>query len=106
MGHAIRRLFLQFAIGVAYWLLPRKRTPERPLGYNERLAYSAVLALNIGLALRVGGELRERTGHADDTSLIVLAIAGILQIAAAALFVIQLWPRVGPRFIRPRNNQT
>jgi len=25
--------FLQFAIGVAYWLLPRRRSATRPLGY-------------------------------------------------------------------------
>ena len=98
--------FLQFAIGVAYWLLPRKRTPERPLGYDERWAYIAVFALNVGLALRVGGELRERTGHANDLSLTILAVAGVLQIIAAAIFVVQLWPRVGPRFIRARNSQT
>jgi len=33
--------FLQFAVGVAYWLLPRKRTPARPLGYGERAAFIA-----------------------------------------------------------------
>ena len=94
--------FLQFAVGVAYWLLPRKRSPEQPIGYAERPAYLAVIALNTGLILRVGGEARERAGHSTDLTLAVLAIAGVLQVAAAAIFVAQLWPRVAARPIRSR----
>lgn len=45
--------FLQFALGIAYWLLPRKRSPTRLLGYHERLAFLTVGALNLGLLLRV-----------------------------------------------------
>jgi len=58
--------FLQFALGLAYWLLPRKRNPALPLGYREAPGLVAVAALNLGLACRVAGEPFERTGHASD----------------------------------------
>src|SRR5687768_15624403 len=95
--------FLQFAIGVAYWLLPRKRTPERPLGYHEPHAWLAVAALNLGLLLRVIGEVAERSGNASDLTFVALSIAAVLQIVAAGVFVLQLWPRVGPRAIRQKS---
>ena len=56
--------FLQFVIGVAYWLLPRKRTPAQPLGYDERLGMLATLALNAGLLLRVAADPPGRCGPA------------------------------------------
>ena len=98
--------FLQFVVGVAYWLLPRKRSPEQPIGYAERPAYVAVAALNAGLVLRVGGEAAERSGLANDLTFIVLAIAAVLQIGAAAIFVTQLWPRVAARPIRSGTSST
>src|SRR6478672_2288717 len=55
--------FLQFALGIAYWLLPRKRSPERPQGYDLRVAQFAVVALNAGLLCRVLAEPLQRTGH-------------------------------------------
>ena len=94
--------FLQFVIGVAYWLLPRKRSPEQPIGYVERPAYIAVAALNAGLTCRVGGEALERAGHANDATFTALVIAAVLQILAAAIFVAQLWPRVAARPIRQK----
>ena len=94
--------FLQFAIGVAYWLLPRKRSTDRPLGYHARVAWLAVAALNVGLLLRVVGEVAERSGSATDLTFVALSIAAVLQIVAAAVFVLQLWPRVGPRAIRQK----
>jgi hypothetical protein len=92
--------FLQFALGIAYWLLPRKRTPERPVGYDLKLAQIAVAALNIGLLCRVLGEPLERDGHASDGTMLLLAISALLQITAAVIFVVQLWPRVAPRVPR------
>lgn len=92
--------FLQFVIGVAYWLLPRKRAPDRPLGYRERAAFIAAAALNLGLALRVIAEPAERIGQGNGASLGLLAGAALLQIAAVLIFITQLWPRVGPRPLR------
>jgi hypothetical protein len=94
--------FVQFAIGVAYWLLPRRRTPARPLGYGERAAFLAVAALNLGLLLRIVAEAAERVGLMNDVTLGLLALAALLQVAAAAIFVAQLWPRITARVpIRP-----
>ena len=89
--------FLQFAVGVAYWLLPRRRTPRQPLGYPEGIAFLAVVALNLGLLLRIAAEPAERTGLGNDATLTLLAASALLQVAAAAVFVIQLWPRVAAR---------
>lgn len=92
--------FVQFAVGVAYWLLPRRRPPDRPLGYAERPALAAVAALNAGLLLRVAGEPFERAGHASDLTLALLTASAALQVAAVATFVAQLWGRVGSRAAR------
>jgi hypothetical protein len=85
---------VQFALGIAYWLLPRRRNAERPLGYREGLALAAVIALNIGLVMRVAGEPLERTGQASAVTLALLGGSAGLQIAAIGLFISQLWPRV------------
>jgi vacuolar-type H+-ATPase subunit I/STV1 len=92
--------FLQFAVGVAYWLLPRQRSPERPLGYREGTAYLAVGALNLGLVLRIIAEPAERTGHESDLTMAVLIASALLQVAAALMFIVQLWPRVAARPLR------
>ncbi|MCA9880289.1 MAG: hypothetical protein KC442_20985 [Thermomicrobiales bacterium] len=96
--------FLQFALGVAYWLLPRKRTPSQPLGYNERLGTLAMLALNAGLLLRVGAEPIERMGRGNATTQLTLGLVALLQVGAILIFASQLWPRVGPRAPRPKND--
>jgi hypothetical protein len=93
--------FLQFALGIAYWLLPRKRSPERPQGYDLRLAHLAVVALNIGLLCRVLAEPLERTGRDSSAVEVALALSAVLQIAAAAIFVFQIWPRVAARQPKP-----
>jgi hypothetical protein len=89
--------FVQFAIGVGYWLLPRKRPPDRPLGYAERPALIAVALLNAGLLLRVIAEPAQRSGHHGDWITALLGCSGAFQVAAFAIFVVQLWPRVAPR---------
>lgn len=89
--------FLQFALGIAYWLVPRKRSPERPVGYNLRTAKFAVAALNLGLLCRVIAEPLERSGHAGNGTLTLLGVSAALQIGAAMIFVTQIWPRVAPR---------
>src|SRR5215208_3773900 len=101
-GHALFvGWFVQFAVGIAYWLLPRKRSPERPLGYDERLALLAVTMLNAGLLLRVAAEPAQRSGHDGGWITPVLGASGALQAAAFAIFVVQLWSRAAPRGARP-----
>lgn len=94
---------VQFALGIAYWLLPRRRSTERPLGYWEGQALAAVIALNIGLMMRVTGEPLERTGHENALTLALLGGSAVLQVAAITLFIGQLWPRIYGRGKPGRN---
>lgn len=98
--------FLQFVVGIAYWLLPRKRPPSRPLGYNERLSLLAVGALNTGLILRIFSEPLERIGQGNAVTLAALFTSAILQVAAVLVFILQLWPRISVRHVRPRHRET
>ncbi len=97
--------FLQFALGIAYWLLPRKRSPARPLGYHERFAFLGVGALNAGLVLRLFSEPLERTGQGTTVTVTMLFASATLQVVAALIFVLQLWPRISVRQIRPRQQE-
>ncbi len=94
--------FLQFVIGVAYWLLPRKRTPAQPLGYDDRLGMLAMLALNAGLLLRIGAEPIQRMGLGSALTQFALGGSALLQVTAIFIFATQLWPRVGPRVPRSK----
>ena len=96
--------FLQFALGVAYWLLPRRRSPERPLGYHERGATLAVIALNLGLLLRMAAEPIERAGMIGSATLAVLGLSALLQFGAVLVCAVQLWPRLGARAVRGRQS--
>jgi hypothetical protein len=89
--------FLQFALGVAIWLFPRKRSPERPLGYNEGLALAATALLNLGLVLRIVPEALQRAGHALTITTPTYVLSATTQILAVALFAWGLWPRVAAR---------
>lgn len=86
--------FVQFVIGIAYWLLPRKRNPELPVGYRETPAFIGAGMLNVGMLLRTIGEPMERTGNAGMVSITILALSAVLQVAAVVLFVRQIWPRI------------
>jgi len=94
--------FLQFVLGIAYWLLPRKRSSDRPLGYDERISWIGVGGLNAGLVLRMLGEPLERTGRGNLATLAALFGSAALQLAAVLIFVTQIWPRMGLRQLRPR----
>lgn len=89
--------FLQFAVGIAYWLLPRKRTPERPFGYHEPSAFAAFGLLNAGLLLRVLAEPPNRVGNGGGLVDVVLAASAVLQLTAIIIIASQIWPRIVPR---------
>jgi hypothetical protein len=89
--------FLQFALAIAFWLLPRRRTPGRPLGYDERAALAAAVALNAGLVVRIVAEPLERAGFVSAWTTAALVVSALLQIAAVLTFVAQLWPRLAGR---------
>ena len=96
--------FLQFAIGIAYWLLPRRRTAER-----GRLAIGSAWQpppsppSTGGLICRIVAEPAERTGLGGDVTVSLLAASAVLQTAAAVIFAVQLWRRVAPRPARPQH---
>jgi hypothetical protein len=94
--------FFQFTLGVAYWLLPRKRSPARPAGYNERLALSALALINLGLALRVAVEPLHRSGREGVWIDIGFAASAIAQVVAFVIVVAQLWPRVATKSARAK----
>lgn len=86
--------FMQFAIGVGYWLLPRKRSPERPEGYHEPTAFVAFVLLNAGLLVRVATEPWTRTGHSGLAIDLLLGSSSILQVGAILIIVPQIWRRI------------
>lgn len=85
--------FLQFAIGIAYWLLPRKKTEQLPLGYDQRIAFIGMIALNFGLGLRVIIEPAGRMGYSTVLDDGILVMSALAHIAAIGVFVSQLWRR-------------
>ena len=86
--------FVQFVIGIAFWLLPRKRLPELPLGYGEHKAFIALALLNFGLAFRVIAEPFLRSGYDNLAVNFLLSLSSLSQVAAIAIFVTQMWPRI------------
>ena len=98
--------FLQFAVGVAYWLLPRKRTDIAPLGYNERTAFLSFIFLNIGLVIRVVAEPAPRIGYMSSGIDEMLIVSAIAHVGAIGIVVVQLWGRVTPRPVRRENRES
>jgi cbb3-type cytochrome oxidase subunit 1 len=79
--------FVQLAMGVAFWILPRFRTP--PVRGREGLGWLAFVLLNAGVIL---AGLRALPGTAA-----AVPLAGRAAEAAAALaFAAHAWPRIKP----------
>ena len=86
----------QLAIGVAYWMFPRlrKERDPRPRG-SDALAWAVYCCLNAGLLLRLGAEPFFLMGGPAWLRPL-LALAGVLQAAAALLFGWLIWARIRP----------
>jgi hypothetical protein len=97
--------FLQFAVGIAFWLLPRQRTDARPLGYNERVAFLSFVILNTGLVLRVIAEPAPRIGYMTGLVDEMLVVSALAHVVAIGIVVTQLWGRVIPRPVRRKRGQ-
>lgn len=83
---------IQFACGVAFWILPRlDAAGDRG---DERPAWAAALALNLGVVLALYGVA---TGAEWAT-----IAAGALYAAGGIAFVTHAWPRVVPFRTLPR----
>ncbi len=97
--------FFQFTMGVAYWLLPRRRSPGRPVGYHEPLAFAGLGLLNLGLFIRVIVEPLQRAGHDGRLTEPGFGVSAALQVAAFAIFASQIWPRAATRYPRAMNKR-
>ena len=88
---------VQFVMGIAYWILPRRRTARQPLGYSGKLAFTVYGMLNVGLVLRVVFEPMQialpQTSPVDG---VFLTVSGILQGVAGLLWMYQMWQRARP----------
>ena len=82
----------QLIFGVAHWMFPRA-SADRPRG-REGLLWAALALLNAGLVLRV---LAEPVAGLGGGGVPALALSGALQLAAAACFVANTWPRARGR---------
>lgn len=88
----------QLIAGVAIWMFP-VLSRERPRG-DERIAWAAYVALNLGLVLRVLAEPAQAATGAPWAGPALVA-AAVLQTVAVWLIVVALWPRVRARPQRP-----
>lgn len=86
----------QLAIGVAYWIFPRlpKEQGTSPRG-SDTLAWIVFACLNAGLLLRFLIEPFHLMGP-EPWLAALLALAGLLQAAAAVGFGLLIWRRVRP----------
>ena len=88
---------VQFVMGIAYWILPRRRTAALPLGYSGRLAFTVYGTLNIGLALRVVFEpMQIVLPETSPVGGVLMAVSGVLQGVAGLLWMYQMWQRARP----------
>lgn len=84
----------QLAFGVAHWMFPRHPAGPQPRAEGQMMASWA--CLNGGLVARLVAEPGVLLG-AGGSWQVVLVAAGVLQLAAAVLFVVNAWPRVRTR---------
>ncbi|MDT8306550.1 MAG: hypothetical protein RRC07_11495 [Anaerolineae bacterium] len=78
---------VQFALGIAHWIIPRFRGGD--FGRTE-LAWLALGLLNAGILLLAFGPLLGLGGWAQ-------AVGRALEAGAAVSYGVYIWPRVRPR---------
>ena len=74
---------VQLAVGVAYWILPRQRGSGRG---NERLAWAALLLLNLGI-------LTAGLGGVIEAPASVIGMGRAAELLAGITFAGHAWPR-------------
>jgi hypothetical protein len=91
--------FVQFALGIAYWLLPRRKTLEKPYGYNPTFGYIAYGLINTGLVIRIILEPMRNAGWLEGAPVTVgLTLSGVLQAIAGIIWVSQIRGRFFLRY--------
>lgn len=89
-GHIMFVGFVTHLImGVAYWMFPRPRVSR----YSVRLTWVNLGLLDAGLALRVVFEPWQTLGGGPATGWLV-ALSGLLQFLAVAVFAYNIWDRI------------
>ncbi|HEY0738686.1 MAG TPA: hypothetical protein VGD69_27455 [Herpetosiphonaceae bacterium] len=90
---------IQLALGVAYWILPRRDSAgDRGRAVAAWLCFALLNAGTVGAALLL--TLRSWSNTAWLDSLLVLAV--VAQLLALAAFAWHAWPRVAPAFAPAR----
>ncbi|MAG34691.1 MAG: hypothetical protein CL878_00355 [Dehalococcoidia bacterium] len=84
---------VQFVLGIAFWLLPRRRVAGVLQPTSERWAFLAYGLLNTGLVLRAVGEPSHALYGPTPWGM-VLVLSAALQAVAAVIVALQLWVRV------------
>jgi len=82
---------LMLVMGVATWMFPRPAR-ENPR-YRPKLAEAVYWVMTLATALRAVGEILAPLSSASALRL-VIALGGLGQLAAAGLFVVNIWWRV------------
>lgn len=80
----------QLILGVAFWLFPTHK--EEPKRGNEKVAWTGIVALNLGLVLRVVFEPAFELAPTGVSA--GLGASAILQVVAVLAWLVVLWPRV------------
>lgn len=79
---------VQFALGVAYWILPRRRLGGRPARGREAWAALAIGSVNAGVLAVATGTLAGAPW--------AVVVGRALEAVAVAAFAVHAWPRVRP----------
>ena len=85
----------QIIFGVALWFFP-KYSRDAPRG-PAWIGWASFGALNIGLIARAITETAFAAGFQGAVVASAMTAAALLQLAAAVLFAVAIWPRVKPR---------
>jgi len=92
----------QIIFGVSLWMFPGRNRKE---GFRaQRLGWVTYLLLNIGLPLRIIAEPMLSYSEKSIWQTLILASA-ILQLSAAATYIIEMWPRIQSKKQRRKNRR-
>jgi heme/copper-type cytochrome/quinol oxidase subunit 1 len=82
---------LMIVMGVATWMFPRPARDDAR--YRPELAEAVYWVMTLSTAVRAAAELLAPLSGSPSLRL-VIAMGGLGQLAGAALFVVNMWPRI------------
>ena len=89
---------LMMVMGVATWMFPRPARDDTR--YRPRLAEAVYWIMTLATAVRAAAELSAPYWAATVPRLLIV-VGGLGQLAGAALFVVNMWPRVPMPVVAP-----